>query len=489
MKNNILTVVLIVLTISFVSCEDFLEKNPHDATEQEDILNNEADAQTLLNGVYASFKSSSSYGQNLTILTDIMTDATLAAAGFTNELGQMYAWNISPGTSEVGSVWGNHYSAIYNANFLINNIDKLDGDTANLSRIKGEALIARALLHHNLIRLFGKAYNASTAAEDLGIPYKVDTEVAKPKRNSVNEVYDFILQDIEQAIALLEPLNEVSDYMDYIGAYPDNMYFTQYFAKGLAARVALDMKNYDDVISYTSDVIDNSGCQLADSVGFVNMWLNDVGTEIIWKVGYSATDFGSAPGYQFFIRNNKENAPNPNYIPSEWLTNMYAQSNDVRANTYFIQTLTGYGWTGILTQKYPTNPMFDDQGTNMPKPMRLAEMVLMRAEAYAYTDMAEMACEDLDLLLNSRLKQHSGINTSGDPLKAFIANERIKELIYEGAYWYDLKRMNKGFQRVPQDNTSISNDLYISADDYRWQWPIPTAEINGNSNITQNEGY
>jgi hypothetical protein len=49
--------------------------------------------------------------------------------------------------------------------------------------------------------------------------------------------------------------------------------------------------------------------------------------------------------------------------------------------------------------------------------------------------------------------------------------------------------MKKGFERVPQEHTSAFNDLKINADDYRWQWPIPTIEINGNPNIKQNPGY
>ncbi|MCG8581468.1 MAG: RagB/SusD family nutrient uptake outer membrane protein, partial [Bacteroidales bacterium] len=77
----------------------------------------------------------------------------------------------------------------------------------------------------------------------------------------------------------------------------------------------------------------------------------------------------------------------------------------------------------------------------------------------------------------------------GQELIDFIYDERNRELAFEGFYWFDLKRHGKGFERVPQENTYTANDLKIGADDYRWQWPIPISEINGNGNIKQNTGY
>jgi hypothetical protein len=303
-------------------------------------------------------------------------------------------------------------------------------------------------------------------------------ELGQPKRNSVEEVYQYILADINQANTLwgddVEEANEA--------------YFTSSFAKGLGARVALDMKDYESVVSFTSDIINTGIYSLSSGISFINMWLNDESEEVIWRVRYMATDDVVAPGYNFYNRNNNEDLPKPDYLPAEWLTNLY-NSNDIRDSIYFQITKTDFGWSGVLINKYPTNPMFDQQGTNMPKPMRLAEIYLMRAEAYAFLNQDELAADDMDVLLSHRLDIHSGVSLTGDALKEFIFTERIKELVFEGFYWFDLNRMKKGFERVPQEHTSAFNDLKINADDYRWQWPIPTLEINGNPNIKQNPGY
>jgi hypothetical protein len=478
--NKIFYITTLLIGMSLMSCESFFDVKPHDSTEVSDILANENDAQTLLNGMYRSFKSSASYGRYLTVLTDIMTDASLATSGFTNQMGYMYAWNIQPGVSEVGAVWTNHYSAIYNANFLITHLGTINGDENNLNRIKGEALIGRALLHYNLVRLYAKSYNPATASSDLGVPYISTNEIASPKRHSVDQVYAFILADLQEALGLLSDAPSA-----------DNVVFTSHFARGLLARLALEMKNYEEAIVHATSVIENSGCTLAQGDAFRAMWLMDMSQEIIWKVGYTSSDKGAAPGYNFANRNHSEKLPQPDYIPANWVLELYDAENDIRFESYFVYTPTEFGWDGYLINKYPTNPLFPFtmQGLNMPKPMRLAEMYLIRAEAHAWLDEDADARADLDVLLNTRLANHTTVAQSGDQLKAFIQEERIRELIYEGFYFHDLKRNGLGFERVPQDNTSAANDLKIEADDYRWLWPIPTVEIVGNDNIKQNDGY
>ncbi|MBS2100375.1 RagB/SusD family nutrient uptake outer membrane protein [Carboxylicivirga linearis] len=471
---------LIVLMSGLVSCEKLFDTKPLDSTPAEDILTNENDAQTLLYGMYAYFGSGASYGRSLTTMLDIMTDASLASTGFSNQLGQMFAWKINPGTSEVGDLWSNHYGAIYNATYLINNLHTISGDSVNLDRIKGEAFVGRALMHYNLVRLFAKSYNSSTAANEMGIPYRLDYDDPNPSRNSVGEVYDLIVSDLDKALELL-PNNE---------SY-DNEVFTLDFANGLMARVLLDMKDYAGVIEHTSQVINNPAFSLTKDQAFTDMWLKDTGSEIIWRVGYRITDANLvAPGYNFFNMNNMESPLLPDYIPSDKWVNLF-NSKDIRLSTYVASVTTGYGWNSKLVIKYPTNPDFTSQvvGMNMPKPMRLAEMYLMRAEAYAFSNDDESAIADLDALLENRIENHQGVSIEGDALKSFIIQERQRELMFEGFYWFDLKRMGKGFARIPQDNTSTANDLDIKADDYRWQWPIPTSELNGNPVIKQNEGY
>ncbi|TLX78380.1 RagB/SusD family nutrient uptake outer membrane protein [Labilibacter sediminis] len=485
-KNIYLYTLIFFIGVTTYSCESFFDVKPEDSTVVDETLQTERDAQIMLNGIYASFMSSASYGTYLTVLTDMMTDVTLAATGYSNQYGDPYAWKIYPGTSETSAVWANHYAAIFNANFLINNIAEVPGDEDNLNRITGEAYVARALLHYNLVRLYAKAYG-TTSSTDLGVPYVTYNKISSPKRNTVEEVYQFIIADLEQALNLMP---DVSSY--------DKNYFSVPMVNGLLARVALDMKNYEDAIKYSSEVIGSTYLSLSTIENYENMWINDEGSEIIWRVGYTATDAGAAIGYNFFNRNSFTQYPTPDYIPADWWIELLEEyDNDIRRQKNVVETYTLYGWTGNLLNKYPTNPMFDNQGVNMPKPMRLAEMYLIRAEAYTYLGGADnegKAVDDLNKLGNHRIHNFPEILIDKDTgasvdLKEYIIKERQKELMFEGFYYFDLKRMGKGFERTPQSNTTVANDLFIEGDDYRWQWPIPTSELNGNDIITQNDGY
>lgn len=62
----------------------------------------------------------------------------------------------------------------------------------------------RAYFHYLLINKFAKAYNPATAAEDSGLPYLLETQdIAQPTvQLTVQEVYDHILADIQEAIDL-----------------------------------------------------------------------------------------------------------------------------------------------------------------------------------------------------------------------------------------------------------------------------------------------
>ncbi|WP_282037007.1 RagB/SusD family nutrient uptake outer membrane protein [Saccharicrinis aurantiacus] len=476
-RNLYKYILLIGLVTSLTSCEDFFNKKPYDQTETDDVLTNAKDAQVILNGMYSGFVSTGSYGTYLTTTLDIATDAAYATDQFSNTWGEVYAWRLHPGSSEVSTVWATTYSIVYNANFLIQNLKNIEIEEEEENRILAEAYTGRALLYHDLVRIYAKAYNASSAKTDLGIPYVTGFDDDEPSRNTIEEVYSMLIDDLEKAISLFEDNSE-----------SESTFFTKDFANGLLARVYLDMQDYEKAADAATLVIENRTYTLASGTDFTNIWLHDTGNEIIWKVKYTVNAPGPSLGYNFYLRQNQTQLPNPDYIPANNWFESYNQDDDIRARAYFDFTQTGFGWEGNLIYKYPTNPLFTAQGTNMPKPMRIAEMYLIRAEANAHLDKKTEAIEDLEQLLSARISGFDGISENVD-LDVFIAQERKKELMFEGFYWFDLKRRGEGFKRVPQANTFVGNDLEITPDNFRWQWPIPRAELNGNSNIQQNPGY
>jgi hypothetical protein len=117
--------------------------------------------------------------------------------------------------------------------------------------------------------------------------------------------------------------------------------------------------------------------------------------------------------------------------------------------------------------------------------IRLAELYLVRAEAYANTGNIADALADLN-----RIRERAGAtllveaNSNSNVLSTLriVEEERRKELFAEmGHRWLDLKR------------TDRANDVLAEVKE-NWQpWavvlPIPQAELDLNRNLFQNEGY
>jgi len=261
------------------------------------------------------------------------------------------------------------------------------------------------------------------------------------------------------------------------------------------------MENWDKAAEHATNVIASNNYTLLSGDPFLNMWLNDVGNEIIWKVALTVNDAsGRYIGYNYY--NDSQGDPKPDYVPAEWLLALYDQGNDIRWNAYYENTTTGYDfngdgsyWVTTLVNKYPTNPAFtgsNQTGANMPKVFRLAEMYLIRAEAYAELGGANetLAMDDLNFLRAARIGGYVDESLTGAVLKNAIWDERTKELAFEGHRFFDLKRKQMDMERTPQENTvSGPNSLTITSSDHRWLWPIPQDEMNGNTNMIQNLGY
>ena len=122
----------------------------------------------------------------------------------------------------------------------------------------------------------------------------------------------------------------------------------------------------------------------------------------------------------------------------------------------------------------------------MPKPFRLAEQYLIRAEAYCRCDNPNYAkaTNDTTALRQYRYTSGGNINLTKDNFIEQIANERVRELYMEGFRLNDLKRWGtlynegKGFKRTPQTSSlDEGSSLEIKADNPLFVWPIPQHEI------------
>ena len=257
------------------------------------------------------------------------------------------------------------------------------------------------------------------------------------------------------------------------------------------------MQDWDSAIEYSGKLISNKAFELASASVYTTqaspitgasqpytyvdyMWSNDLSFEIIWKVGFEVTSYGGSLGQVFLSYNNDYVYFYPDYVPAQWVLNLYS-GTDARYKAYFTNCQTGYphqlSWP--LLTKYFGNMDFIQYmiyHVNMPKPLRLAEQYLIRAEAYCRKGAYSNANADLAALSKSRGASSAAVNA--DNWLDRISEERVKELYMEGFRLHDLKRWNRGFERTPQLHTqSEGSSLKKNAGDPLFVWPIPKNEI------------
>jgi hypothetical protein len=493
----------------FITMSSCLNKEPGSAIPEKNAMKTFEDAEQTVTGIYALLKSSALFSGHLTLLPDIQTDLVYAVDGYTNVYGNFWQWDIRPTNGEIESVYAGLYSIISNCNFYLERIDGVMAEQTDDDRITtlefytGEVYTIRALAYSELLKNFCKAYDPATAKDELGMVIRRKYSETEPaRRASLYDTYQFVLQDLAKAEELLD-----EDYDTY-----SSYYITKGVAHALHARVALNMQDWDNAIKYSSKLIDHENDAYALSAAnvaytgnmsfFDYMWQHDLGTEVIWQLGFTPTSYGGALGQVFLNFNNDYMYYYPDYVPAQWVLDLYS-SGDLRYGAYFANFTTGYdhNLTWPLLVKYFGNQDFIGQAliyhVSMPKPFRLAEQYLIRAEAYCRRENPNysLAAKDLTTLRASRLSSGGGVSLTANNYIQAIADERVRELYMEGFRLNDLKRWGslynngEGFERKPQSNSlKEGSSLKIKADNPLFVWPIPQHEIEApGSQVQPNE--
>lgn len=171
------------------------------------------------------------------------------------------------------------------------------------------------------------------------------------------------------------------------------------------------------------------------------------------------------------------------FRPSSDLREQYAET-DIRASVFLEYGRDRAGSPVWMVKKWFGDA--SDIGRVDEKMFRAEEMQLIAAEALARRENPDMT--EANRLLNElRAQRHEEYTSQDYPSQsAFmteIAKERRLELVWEGHRMFDARRLNLTMSREGKS---------ITGDDYRLTLPIPQAEIDANSGISesdQNYGY
>jgi starch-binding outer membrane protein, SusD/RagB family len=463
-----------ILKISFMlfggalilaGCKKNLDQQPTDTFSETNAFQTIQHAQLGVNEAYSRY---SAYANDMYVNAVLSDEAKLGK----DNAGQgalSYRWQYASDATAGGDVvagWGSYYSMIDQVNQVLDILPKVTATPSEEPRrniLKGQLLGLRAIAHFSLLEMYSDRYEAGRK----GVPVMLKHDLlGKPSRNTMGEVMAQIEKDLTDAKALL-PAVTVATFSDTV--------MNQINIAGYQARIALYKRDYDNAIIHATTVINSAVKPLVTGTAFTGIWTDANSNEILFKRRYStSSSIGSmwtTTGGLIYI------------APSDKLVAAYG-TGDIRKAAYIGGTAGAY-----YVNKFYTS----SRGGRVvdSKAMRMAEMYLIRAEAYAKrnsgTDLANGAA-DINALRAQRITGYTPVvfATNTDLFNA-VMDERFKELAFEGFRWYDLKRNNLPIQRLSSDANPAW--MTLSETSTLWLLPIPRSEIDANPNIQQNPGY
>ncbi len=454
MKQVNLITVLFILLFAACSIND-LEPT---LTNDKDVaisLKNLEDLQGIANGMHDRFTVSNYYGRNMQIYGEVRSDNCFAN-GTSGRFIPEAQMTVSPDNSN--GPWEAMYAVIASANIIINaDLESLSGDKQKINQIVGQAYIARALAHFDLLRLFGQQHVGGSLGVPFILQYKSDDRI--PVRNTVELNKRAIFDDIESGLKL----------MTDAGNPKTKQQISTYTGQALKARVALYFKEWEKAKTASLAVISSGKFGITDAAGFVNSWKTKNGNNSIFELAASTTDNLGINGLQYIYRGST-------YGDVEVLDDLFNifDEQDVRKALLGFETISGKSRLRNLG-KYPSADFSD----NIPL-FRFEEQLLILTEA-----KIELGEPDALEILN-QVPAKRGATLYTQATKANVLLERRKELCFEGFRFDDLARTGSDIPLVDVFRQTHGGPKYGN---YNYAFPIPTVEMNANSNMVQNNGY
>lgn len=192
---------------TLTACNKFLDVQPVDKFTETAVYANERSIQQALNGIYNDLASNTLYGANLSSTTVELLgqryQGNRSSSQYTEY--QTYQYDQDRLLNTFNGIWSSAYSRILELNIFINGLSNsglvLGEGYSNL--LLGEAYGLRALLHFDLLRLFGPVYNTADSLS-ASIPYNTLTSGLAAPILAASAVMDSIQHDLKSAATLLE---------------------------------------------------------------------------------------------------------------------------------------------------------------------------------------------------------------------------------------------------------------------------------------------
>lgn len=546
MKKYLYLPLLLSLLLSASSCKkDFLSKKPLDSFSDADVWSDLSLVQAFVNSRYTILPFMEDKGVQKAYFMSGACDEGYSKHNYGNEIALVTA-QISPDNT-VYDFWAQNYAEIRNCNLFFSKIGDVPATgTTNQqwkSRMVGEVKFLRAYGYFDLIQHYG------------GVPiitkvYGLSDTSFKVARNTFTECVQFILADIDSAIALL-PAGYTADNVGRatsVAAMALKSRLLLYAASPLN-NPANDPAKWQAAWNATKAAIDfaeANGHQLDQDPDYTRIFLDKRNPEILMSYNFSSVPGG---GIDIVCQPNSYFGWSV-YTPSQAMVDAFEMKNgkpitdaasgydpahpyDNREPRFYADILyngatfkgtpveifgggkdspqgdqgwnatsTGYNWRKYMDESFVIGTRNSNQNWII---FRLAELYLNFAEA-SY----EIHNEPLALQYVNKIRSRASVNLppateSGVALRDRIRQERRIELCFESHRIYDVRRWKIAPQTEGQPlvavtvtkNGSNFTYQYFTLQQRKWEdklywWPISRNEMNKNGGpggLVQNPGY
>lgn len=465
--------------MSMSSCSDYLDVTPQDKILEAETYRTESGIQNAHNGLYIQLASNELYGRQLTMdAIEILGQQYNMPSTHSKNKMAIYAYAEEGPKKTFAAIWEKAYVTILNANKFVESInehkDVISDKKTNI--LKGEAIAIRAMLHFDMLRLFGPIYKTNPTS--AAIPYYDAPVTANNPILSAKDVIDKVLADLDLAISLLanDPVLTVGR-IDGASEFDANPYYANrglrmnYMAvKCLKARVLLYAGDKIAASTVANEVIDFSKSN----------------TFFPWTPYLIATD-AINPDRIFSSENFFALSETKLYDTQKQLFDSSLVNDDIYApwparidvvfEANFNDPRNGTNWkvpqTGGKTYKtfFKYEDVDSQKSWRFQVPMfKLSEMYLIAAET-AVTPAIGFGF--LNVVRPKRGLNNLATTGTAGTLTLEITKEYKKDFIGEGQLFYYYKRINSA--TVNNGSTTTGT---IPMGPLQYVVPLPDSEIN-----------
>lgn len=474
MKHILYSITLLaVLCLGTVSCKKFLEKEPIGRVGKETLFEDVNGAKLALNGCYNTVLSY--YRAEFSMYADVTSDNLLSKSAATSVMLPQFNFQSTSGDDAfaVGHIWLDIFESLNNINNVINALPQLKTKFAaqadELDNINAQAMVLRALCQFDLCRIYAQPYNYTADASHMGVPVllKTPSPGMLVARNTVKEVYDQVITDINNALPVLaRNRNTTQAYINYPAA------------AGLLSRVYLYKGDWAQSVSAANTAINAAnGFTLAAAADYRPAFTTypKAGTTV--ETMFQLTNNGNTTFGAQDVNVIFSDSTAAEYKASAKILNLF-DATDIRRTEMF----------SVINGQYFTRKFIGGKKVLTIQVLRLAEVYLNRAEAQWNLGKYTEAADDIRIISQRAHPAQTVTINYASPADLYkqIADERNRELCFENHRFFDIVRRKENLQRGNDCNSTTCSLTYPND---KFVLPITTKEIEANRSLKQNPGY